>query len=160
MGDEPGGTTVLDQSQYMSYQSYVPQPQSPKIALDTDRGLLKFVLLSIVTFGIYGIVTYCKLVTDLNIAASRYDGKRTMSYMGMCMLSPVTLGILPLVWCHNLSNRVGDEARRRGYDTNFGAKDFWLWNVLGSLIVVGPFIYCNKLLKSMNMINESFNVYG
>ena len=28
----------------------------------------------------------------------------------------------------------------------FNATDFWLWNILGSLIVVGPFIYVHKLL--------------
>ena len=153
-------TTVLDQSQLASYQSYAPQTQAPRIQLQTNRGLLKFILLSIVTLGIYGIVTYCKMVTDLNIAASRYDGKRTMPYMAMCSLAPITLGILPLVWMNNLSARIGDEVRRRGYDYKFGAADFWLWNVLGSLIIVGPFIYCHKLLKSMNMINESFNIYG
>ena len=159
-GDDIGGTTVLDQNPYAAYQSYAPRTQPPKIVLPTDRSLLKFVLLSIVTLGIYGIVTYCQIVTDLNIAASRYDGKRTMSYMGMCTLAPITCGILPLVWLHNLSNRIGDEARRRGYDCKFGAKDFWLWNVLGSVIVVGPFIYCHKMLKAMNNINESFNIYG
>lgn len=169
VGEQGGGeTTVLDQNSmmygfepaaYQNRQVSVPA-YATMIQLQTDRSLLKFILLSLITFGIYGIVTYSKLVTDLNIAASRYDGKRTMPYMAMCALAPITFGILPLVWCHNLANRVGAEVHRRGYDYSFSAMDFWLWNVLGALILVGPFIYCHKLLKSMNMINESFNAYG
>lgn len=175
-------TTVLDQSALNQYnyrgynapQNAVPaasvapraaaapvfQGSAPALRLAENRSMIKLILLSVITFGIYGVVTYSKLVTDLNIAASRYDGRRTMPYMAMCAVAPVTLGILLFVWFHNLSGRIGVELRRRGCDYNFGAKDYWLWNVLGSLILVGPFIYCHKLMKSMNMINKSFNLYG
>lgn len=172
---EAGATTVLDQGamnygysapQYAQPQYTQPQyaqPQyaaRPAIQLATNRSALKVILLSLITFGIYGVVTYCKMVTDLNIAASRYDGKRTMPYLAMCSLMSVTFGILPLVWFHNMSERIGDELKRRGYDYKFSASDFWLWNVLGSLIIVGPIVYTHKLMKAMNMINESFNTYG
>lgn len=78
----------------------------------------------------------------------------------MLQLSAITLGIYGLVWNHKLANRLGNELARRGYNYKFSAVDFWLWNVLGSLILIGPFIYCYKKLKAMNMINASFNIYG
>ena len=155
-------------NQELSYQNdmentsfeNVYEHYAPALQLKSDRGLLKFVLLTILTFGIYGIVTYSHISEELNIVASRYDGQRTMHYMLMTLLAPFTLGIYGLVWMHKLTKRVGAEVKRRGYDYQFGVKDFWLWNVLGSFIIVGPFIYCNKLLKSMNMINASYNYYG
>ena len=52
------------------------------------------------------------------------------------------------------------EARRRGYQSTMSATCFWLWNVLGSLIIVGPFIYWYKFFKAMNQINTSYNMYG
>ena len=55
---------------------------------------------------------------------------------------------------------MGAEVKRRGYDYKFGAGTYWLWSVLGSLIIVGPFVYLHKLMKCMNMINESYNYYG
>lgn len=168
-----GETTVLDQSGMMGYEAAASYPQSqyapypapavaarPAIQFPTERAWWKMILLGLITFGIYPIVIYSKIVEELNIAASRHDGKRTMPYFAMVWLAPITLSIYPIVWLHGLSNRVGDEVRRRGYDYNFGAKDFWLWNVLGSLILVGPFIYLHKLMKSMNLINEHFNQYG
>ena len=72
----------------------------------------------------------------------------------------ITYGIFAFVWQHKFTARVGAEVKRRGYNYDIGASDFWLWCVLGSLIIVGPFVYCHKLMKSMNMINASYNIYG
>jgi len=130
------------------------------VQLPIRRSLVKMIFLNIVTLGIYGTVIWSKIVSEINITASRYDGKRTCPYLAMCLLSVLTIGILPWVWYHKFSNRVGNELKRRGYDYKFGASTYWLWNVLGAFIIVGPFIYCHKLMKSMNMINKSYNIYG
>ena len=132
----------------------------PALQLPTKRGLGKMIFLGLLTLGIYPTVIWSRIVTELNLAASRYDGKRTVSYFGAGMLAGITLGIYAWVWMHNFSNRVGDELRRRNIGYSFGAKTFWLWGVLGSLILVGPFIYTHKLMQSMNRINEDFNLRG
>ena len=132
----------------------------PRIQLPTKRGLGKMIFLGLLTLGIYPIVIWSRIVTELNIVASRYDGKRTMPYFAACMLAPITLGIYAWVWIHNFCNRIGDELRRRGIDYKFGASTFWLWGMLGSLIIVGPFIFTHKLMKSMNLINADFNIRG
>jgi len=134
--------------------------QRPRIQLPTGRGLGKMFFLSILTLGIYPLVIYSRIVTELNIAASRYDGERTIPYFGMMMLAPITLMIYPLVWIHGLCRRIGAELQRRGLNYRFGASSFWLWNVLGSLIIVGPFVFIHKMMKSMNKINADFNERG
>lgn len=126
----------------------------------TNRAWWKMILLGLVTFGIYPMVIMCRIPTELNVAASRYDGKRTMPYFAMTMLTPVTLGILSIVWIHKLCNRIGDELKRRGIDYKFSAATYWLWGVLGSMIFVGPFVYLHKFMKAMNKINADFNVNG
>ena len=138
---------------------YAKDPR-PVLQLPTNRGMLKMIFLGLITFGIYPAVIYTKMVTDLNIVASRYDGRRTMSYFAMITLAPLTLGILPWVWIHNMCDRIGIELRRREIKYKFGASTFWLWNVLGSLILVGPFIYMHKLMKAMNLLCEDFNQNG
>lgn len=127
----------------------------------TDRSMVAFFLLSFITLGIYGIYFMTKMTNDLNTIASRRDGKKTMHYCLMVFIfSWLTLGIYPIVWMHKMSQRVGDEARARGIQSDFGASTFWLWNVLGSCIVVGPFVYFNKLCKTMNAICEDANAKG
>ena len=167
-----GETTVLDQAamqgygemsapaQYSRYQAPAACAERPAIQLPTGRAGWKMLLLGMVTFGIYPLVIMCKIVTELNIAASRYDGERTTSFLGMGMLASVTFGIYPIIWYHTISDRIGNEVRRRGYDYKFGAGTFWLWNVLGSLILVGPCVYMHKMLKCMNIINDDFNQNG
>lgn len=134
---------------------------APNYQLPTQRGLLKMVVFGFLTFGIYPIVVYSLISTEINIVASRYDGKHTMHYLWIFfLLSWLTLGIAPFVWAHKLCNRIGNELRRRGVDYSFDALDFWLWCVLGSLIVVGPFIFVYRFMKAMNLMNADYNVRG
>lgn len=134
--------------------------QKPAMQLKTNRGLLKFILLSMITFGIYGIVVMCTASSDINVIATRHDGKKTMNYFLAMLLGVVTFGIVPLVWTHRFCNRIGNELKLRNVPYEFSASTFWLWGVLGCFILVGPFIYMHKLLKSMNLICENYNMYG
>ncbi|MBQ9953748.1 MAG: DUF4234 domain-containing protein [Clostridia bacterium] len=134
---------------------------APVGQLKTNKGLLKTILLSIITCGIYGLVVMSAVSNDINIVASRYDGKKTMHYCLLTFLiAPITMGIAGIVWSHKISNRIGAELKRRGIAYNFSASDYWLWNVLGALIVVGPFIYMHKLFKAVNQMNAHYNVNG
>lgn len=142
-------------------QNAAVQSARPVGQLKTNRGLLKFILLSVITLGIYAIVAMSSVSSDVNVICSRYDGKKTMHYCLLFFLvGPITLGIADLVWYHRISGRIGGELQRRGLGYDFGAKDFWLWGILGSLIVVGPFIYTHKLFKAMNTLSENYNVNG
>ena len=137
-----------------------PRRVPPRLQLPTERGLGKMFFLGIITLGIYPIVIWSRIVTELNIAASRYDGKRTMPYFAMVTLAPITLGIYALVWMHKFCHRIRDESVRRNTGADFSPSDFWLWGVLGSLIIVGPFVFVHKLMKAMNRMNANYNVYG
>ena len=133
----------------------------PVQQLKTNRGLLKFLLLGIITFGIYPIVVMSAISTDINTIASRYDGKKTMHYcLVLFIFSWLTFGIVPLVWCHNLCSRMGNELMRRRIPYSFGAGTFWGWCILGTLIYVGPFVYTYKLLHAMNLLCADYNVNG
>ncbi len=128
--------------------------------LKTDRNYITFLLLNIITCGIYAIFLNSAIGEDLNIIAAR-DGKKTMHYcLVYFVLAPLTLGIWGLVWFHQLSERMGDELRRRGIDYNFNASTFWLWNVLGSFIFVGPIVYTVKYIKAINLLAEDYNLNG
>ena len=135
--------------------------QAPAVKLSTNRGLLKTILLSLVTFGIYGIVAYSKVSTDINTIASKYDGKKTMHYcLMMFVFSWLTFFIYPIVWMHKISERIGDELIRRNIDYKFNASTFWVYSFLLSFTLIGPLLYASKLFKAMNKLSESYNIYG
>lgn len=148
------------QPQYAQPQAPYQQP-GPVAQLRTNRSLAKVFFLSLITFGIYGLVCFGNITDDVNTVCSRYDGKKSMNYyLLFFIVGPITLEIATIVWIHNLCNRIGDELKRRQINYSFSASDFWLWGVLGSFIIVGPFIFTHKLMKAMNQMNDSFNRYG
>lgn len=133
----------------------------PVKQLKTNRGLIKYILLSIITFGIYPLVLFSCISEDINVIASRYDGKKTMHYCLLVFIfSWLTFGIAPIVWMHRLYARIGNEINRRGIAYSIGAGTFWGWGVLGAFIYVGPFIAMHKLFKAMNLLSADYNVNG
>ena len=136
-------------------------PAAPVAQRKTNKGLIKTILLSLITFGIYPLVVMSVLSDDINIVASRYDGKHTMHFCLLAfIIAPITFGIGAIVWSHRISARIGNELARRGINYSFGAGTFWGWEVLGSLIFVGPFIYLHKLCKAMNLLSANYNING
>jgi hypothetical protein len=71
---------------------------APVGQLRTNRSLLKFILLGIITFGIYPLIIFTGISNDINIIASRYDGRRTMHYcLLIFIIAPITFGIGAIV---------------------------------------------------------------
>ena len=126
--------------------------------LRTNRGLAKYIFLSIITLRIYGLVVLCNISSDINTIASRRDGKHTMNFLLIAFIfSWLTLGIAQIVWFHRISNRIGSQLSARNLPYSFNASDFWLWHFLGSLIIIGPFIYFYRFFKAMNIIADDYN---
>lgn len=135
------------------------QPTPPTVQLTTNRGLLKFILFTILTLGIYSIVVLCKISNEINTTATKYDGKNTMHFI-VCLLLSTICGFFGLWWYHTLCARMGDELKRRGINYSFGAGSYWGWGVLGSFIIIGPFVFIHKMLTAQNLINADYNLKG
>lgn len=104
------------------------------LKLPVKRSLWKMILFGILTLGIYPMVIWSRLVSEVDLVASRYDGERSMPFFAAAMLAPLTMGIHTLVWFNKLCNRIGRELQRRSIPYAFGARDFWLWAFLMSLL--------------------------
>ncbi len=131
------------------------------IKLKTDRSLWKFILLNVVTLGIYELFCMTQLGEDLDVAASKADGKSTIPFWIIAVLQVLGFLIFPvimlLVWYDKLCDRIEDELRRRGISYKFDAGTFWGWGIIGFFILVGPFIFYHKLFKAMNYIGADYN---
>ena len=130
----------------------VIQVVAPACRLPTRRGLGKMILLGIVTCLLYPMVILSRISEEINMVASRHDGKRTMNFLWMPILSALTLGVYGFVWIHKLCNRIGNELSRREISYKFGAGAFWLWNFLwGMLCSVVTAVAVMILLQTYNM---------
>ena len=142
-----------------SIQQPVQQPvQQAHLKIKTKFGLVKFVLLSIVTLGMYIIYCTAKMGNILNRIASPYDGKTTMNFWLLALIvGPITLGIGYAVWHHKFCARLGRELKRRDVDCSISAGTFWLWTILGIVMLIGPFIYMYKVMNAMNKLIDKYN---
>jgi hypothetical protein len=122
--------------QYQPAPQYQPKPavQRPAYQLTTARGLIKLWLLTIITLGIYPLVMWSRMSVEINMVASRYDGKRTTHFLWMPVLSGLSLGIYMFVWLYKLCNRIGNELKRRGVQYKFSAASFWLWTFVYGMV--------------------------
>ncbi|MBR6036620.1 MAG: 3-isopropylmalate dehydratase small subunit [Bacteroidaceae bacterium] len=137
------------------------EPFVPKKLLPINRGLASFFFLSLITLGIYGIVILSKISSEINLVATRYDGRKTTNYLWILFLwGWLTGGIAYFVWFHCISDRIGNELQRRQIPYSFGASDYWLWCVLGAFVGFLPLVYTHKLLSAMNQLNADYNQKG
>ena len=129
--------------------------KAPK--LQTNRSMLKLMVLTLLTFGIYSIFFFIPFSFDLDKIAPKKDHSRTMNYLFVFILAFFTFSIVIDVWLYHIASRVEEALTEHGIEYEFGTHDFWGWLVFGSFLIVGPFVYYHKLCKAMNLLCKHYN---
>ena len=121
------------------------------------RSLLKLILLSIITFGIYGFYYVYKMAQDTNLMCEG-DGKKTSGLLKVVLLSIITLGIYGLVWSCLLSNRLYANAPRYGVTLKGSSTSVILRMTIGSFLFgIGPLVGTYMILHNMNDLARVYN---
>ena len=123
----------------------------------TDRNVLKLIIFSLLTCGLYSIFFYTPFSVDLDDIAPKRDGTKTFNYFLALILSYFTWSIVMLCWLYSVTARIEEALSQYKIDYEFGTQDFWMWHVLGSLILVGPLVFTYKLCKAMNLLCAAYN---
>lgn len=125
--------------------------------LKTDRSLLMYILLSIVTCGIYSWYFLYSIARDVNEVCEG-DGKKTPGLLKFILLSMITCGIYSWVWYYNLGNRLQENAPRYGLQFSENGTSVLIWLIFGSFLCgIGAFIAMNILIKNTNAICAAYN---
>ena len=125
--------------------------------LKTDRSLLVYIILSIITCGIYGYYFVYKMARDVNIACEG-DGESTAGLLQFIVLSFVTCGIYAWIWYYKLGNRLAENAPRYGMNFQENGTTVLMWQLFGAILCgIGPFIAMNILIKNSNKICNAYN---
>jgi hypothetical protein len=77
------------------------------------RGLVSYILLSVITGGIYGWWRIHVLARDVNVMCAG-DGKKTRGFLALFFLSLITFSIYFWVWLYNVGERLQDNGPRYG----------------------------------------------
>lgn len=125
--------------------------------LKTDRNLLVYILLTIITCGIYSYYFIYSVAQDVNTACEG-DGETTGGLVAFILLSFITCGIYSWYWQYKLGNRLASNAPRFGLAFQENGTTVLMWNLFGVLLCgVGPFIAMHIIIKNTNAICLAYN---
>lgn len=132
----------------------------PGQRLQTDRDIVMYIVLSIVTCGIYGYYFIYKMAYDVNIACYG-DGQETGGLVQFILLSFVTCGIYAYYWYYCLGNRLQQNAPRYGLQFQENGTTILMWCIIGMVICgIGQFVGMYFLMKNTNAICDAYNRYN
>ena len=135
-----------------------PTPHGGVSPLATDRSLATYILLSIVTCGIYGYYFVYQMAQDTNTICEG-DGENTPGLVAFILLSFFTCGIYSIYWQYQLAKRLDNNAPRYGVMLMQHANDVVLWLVLGVVTCIFPLSYVAVfyIIRNLNMMSEAYN---
>lgn len=135
--------------------SYTAPP--PTAPLKTDRGLLMYIVLTIITCGIYSYYFLYAMARDVNTVCEG-DGKNTGGLLAFILLSFITCGFYALYWYYSLGNRLAANAPRYGLSFQENGTTVLLWYLVGALLCgIGPYVAMHFLMKNTNAICDAYN---
>ncbi len=149
------------EAQRQTQQAQAPAGQPPVVysagRLKTNRGLLMYILLNIVTFGIYSCFFIHALARDVNTACEG-DGNHTAGLLKFVLLSFITCGIYSWVWYYGLGNRLAANAPRYGLNFQENGTTILLWMLIGALLCgIGPLVALHIICKNANALCGAYN---
>ena len=140
-----------------SFSSNNQMPAGRKERLQDDRSLAIYILLSIVTCGIYSYYFIYKMAHDVN-SACEGDGEMTSGLAAFIILSFLTCGIYSFYWSYKIGNRLCTNAPRYGMTFPENGTTVLVWDLIGILLCgLGPFVAMHILIKNSNRICNAYN---
>lgn len=122
----------------------------------SEFSFMKYILLSIVTLGIYGIYTQYKFTKAINVICEG-DQRESPNYFLVILLTVITLGVYGHYWIYTQARRLYEISPKYDCRLNDNAINVLLWNTFGSFITIGQFVAWYKLFKMINELIEQYN---
>lgn len=122
-----------------------------------NRGIIKYIILSFITLGIYAWWYTHKLAQDMNVVCEG-DGENTPGLLAYMLLSMVTLGLYSYWWQYKIGNRLQANAGRYGLTFRESGTTILLWDIFGVVLCgIGPFVAMWIIMKNMNAMARAYN---
>ncbi len=140
-----------------TFDNDVPTPPVGRQRLKDDRGLFIYIVLTIITCGIYNYYFVYRLAQDTNTVCEG-DGEQTSGLVAFILLSIITCGIYSYYWYYKLGNRLSSNARSYNLAFQENGTTILLWQLFGMLLFgIGPFVAMHIIIKNINALCNAYN---
>ena len=124
--------------------------------IQTDRSITMYIILCIVTCGIYGYYFIYKMAQDVN-EMCRDDGQTTGGLAMFILLSIVTCGVYSYYWYYQLANRLQMNAPKFGFNVMDSGLAILVW----CLVPFGSYVAMHLIMRNTNAMAAAYNrMYG
>lgn len=123
--------------------------------LNTNRGLFKYLIFTVITLGIYHLYFIHKMAQEANLADP--GSKKVGGLIFYLIFTVLTLTIYDYYWNFRVCTKFANAVRAANKHPRITGGQWLLWTILGSLIIVGPLIALYKQIHSWNDSNLIFN---
>lgn len=140
--------------QYAQQSASAPMGYGP---IKADRSLIGWLLLSLVTCGIYSFYFLYCLARDVNTLCQD-DGDYTPGLAEFILLSFVTCGFYAYYWYYKIGNRLQANAPHYGLVFQENGTTVLLWQIFGALLCgLGPIFAMNIIINNTNAMATAYN---
>lgn len=123
----------------------------------SKRIFWKYILLSFVTCGIYGIYAMYTFTEDVNSLCAG-DGKKSSNYIIVMLLTFCTCGIYGFYWWYKQAERLKEVSSRYGVSVKENGTTILCWQIFGSLLCgIGPFVATYIMFDNVNRLALVYN---
>lgn len=125
--------------------------------VEQERSFIKWILLSIVTCGIYDLYFIYKLAQDMNTVCNG-DGEETPGLASYFFLSLVTCGVYAYYWYYKLGDRMQKNAPRYNFSINESGSTILLYLLINLISGgIGTIVATYFIIKNMNSLAIAYN---
>lgn len=126
-----------------------------------DRSLLLYLLLGIVTCGIYALIFFWNLIKDLNDVCrvkEEDDSEKSPNYLILVLLTLVTCGLYLFYWFYKQGNRIRRVGELYGEHIDENGSTYLLWLIFGAFLCgAGPLVGYHLFFKNVNKLCRAYN---
>ena len=127
-----------------------------KERIRNDRSIWTFILYSLLTFGIYEIWYYHKIVKDVNVICEE-DGKRSPGVFLYIVLTILSCGIYNVIWWCNMHDRMRAIARKKMIIIDQTTSGLMLLHIGSYFIPILIFVAIHKFIGTLNEMATAYN---
>ncbi len=113
------------------------------------KNIALYIILNIITFGIYGIVFWYKWTKDIN-KLFEGDDKDSANYLLILVLNIFSFGINIFAWNYQMGERLYQNAERYGVEIKHGGLFIMIMRLIPFASSVFKISYINKFIAAYN----------
>ena len=124
--------------------------------INENRSLFLFLILSVLTLGIYTLYHQYAMIRDINVML-KGDGKHTPQIFWVILLFIPTLTLFPLFWHYGLGKRLRANLRARDLPCTIGGGAQFLLSLFGRQVLFLAWIAQYNLIHACNDLAVYYN---